>query len=447
MIGEQVPPPPGAEPPVEPTPPSRGPSRGVLLGAAALIAVGLVLAALLLRSTGTDETTAAGEETTTSSVESTASTEPGETTTTQPGQSTTTSPALDPAEVDAVITDLMAFVEVERGLDFEERPNVELLDPTEFANRLNAQVTDEELQAQAERLSQLGLLPPGADPVAEFREALTARVAGWYDPTSGSLVVRNAQLDQDARQILVHELVHALDDQHFDLDRPEYLDLPDETAFGFRALVEGDARRIERIYRDRLNPDNPDPPAELPDLSEQDPYDYGEIVGDMLDAPYLYGERMVLALLDYRDERGVNAAFSDPPTTSEQVVHWDRYLVREERIDVPPPPAEGEVTDEGVLGELMLEAMLEAKIGRSAAVEAASGWGGDWYVQYSSEDLTCLRVDWQMDSSGDLTELVTAFEDWVDAGGIGQIEQPDEDTLRFTNCVPPAGGGGGESPL
>ena len=414
-----------------------------------MIAVGLVLAALLLRSGGADETAADDPQVSTTAPPASDPT-PTEEPTTIPGESTTTTtgPPVDPAELQVVIAELSRFVEEARGLEFETEPVVDLLDPTEFNQRLQDQVTDEELRTQAERLSQLGLLPPGADPVAEFRAVLTANVAGYYDPATGSLAIRNQELTPDAKQILVHELTHTLQDQHFDLDRPEYDELPDETAFGFRALVEGDATRVERLYRDEQNPGNSSPPAELADLSEQDPGDYAEIVGGMLAAPYVYGERLVGALVDFRGERQVSAAFSDPPTTSEQVVHWDRFVTGEGRLDVAPPPIEGELTDEGVLGELMLEAMLEAKLGRDSAVEAASGWGGDWFVQYRTEDeLTCLRVDWKMDSPGDFGELEDAFSAWQDAGGMGEFENPDDETLRFTNCVPPAGGGGGESPL
>ena len=44
------------------------------------------------------------------------------------------------------------------------------------------------------------------------------------------------------RAVLVHELLHALEDQHFGLDRP---DLGDEAFLGFQALAEGSAVRVE----------------------------------------------------------------------------------------------------------------------------------------------------------------------------------------------------------
>ena len=444
----------GGEPPdpaVQGPAPTR-PSKQVLLAAAAIIAVGLIVAALILRSGPVaDEEVAAGEEATTTS-----STAPGAPSTTT-GMSTTTvapttvppGPPITQAELDAAVAELAQFVEMARQLRFKELPTAELLDPATFDERVQAMVSDEELQDQGELLSQLGLLPPGADPVAEFRAELSARVAGYYDAENKTLAVKNTQLTLDSRQVLVHELVHALDDQHFDLYRPEYAELPDETAFGFRAVTEGIAVLVEREWRDRYNPTSEWPLDDLPDLSETDPHqDYETVVEGMLAAPYVYGERSVYRMFEMGGWPRVHGALVKPPPTSEQILHFDRLLVDEQRIEVEPPPADGEVTDEGVLGELMLEAMLEVRIGREMSVRAASGWGGDWYVRYTDpEGLTCLRIDWVMDSSGDFRELVEAFDSWQNAGGIAEIELVEEGKLRYTNCVPPAGGGGGESSL
>lgn len=54
------------------------------------------------------------------------------------------------------------------------------------------------------------------------------------------------------RQILDHELTHALQDQHFNLDR-ELNDLY-ESYLAFEALIEGDASRIENLYLESLAP-------------------------------------------------------------------------------------------------------------------------------------------------------------------------------------------------
>ena len=76
-------------------------------------------------------------------------------------------------------------------------------------------------------------------------------VVGFYDPETDELVVRGAALTPYVRTTIAHELVHALDDQHLDLDRPEYDEADDEIGFGFSSVVEGNARRVENAYRER----------------------------------------------------------------------------------------------------------------------------------------------------------------------------------------------------
>ncbi len=74
---------------------------------------------------------------------------------------------------------------------------------------------------------------------------------GFYDPESGELVVRGTEPSLFLQSVIVHELTHALDDQHFELDRPE-VEENDEHSFGFTALVEGNARTVENLWKDQL---------------------------------------------------------------------------------------------------------------------------------------------------------------------------------------------------
>ena len=99
-------------------------------------------------------------------------------------------------------------------------------------------------------LEGLGLVEPDADLVESMRSLLGVGVVGFYDPETDELVVRGAALTPYVRTTIAHELIHALDDQHLDLDRPEYDEADDEVGFGFSSVVEGNARRIEDAYRD-----------------------------------------------------------------------------------------------------------------------------------------------------------------------------------------------------
>ncbi|MEZ5135966.1 MAG: hypothetical protein R2699_13155 [Acidimicrobiales bacterium] len=103
--------------------------------------------------------------------------------------------------LDAAMAELMAFVE-DGGLPFIQEPEVALLDPQAFNDALQAQVSDEELRrrpsssASSARCRRVSIPSPTC-------AQLGARIAGWYDAKTKVLTIRNLELDEDARQILV----------------------------------------------------------------------------------------------------------------------------------------------------------------------------------------------------------------------------------------------------
>jgi hypothetical protein len=161
------------------------------------------------------------------------------------------------AEVEAVVAEIGTFVERERGLELLEPVDVELAGEGDFQDRLLADFEEDvdELRATGAFLEGLGMVEPGTDVVDAMRSLLGGFVVGFYDPESGELVVRGAELTPYVKTTIAHELVHALDDQHHDLDRPEYDDADDEVGLGFSAVAEGNARRIESAYRASLHED------------------------------------------------------------------------------------------------------------------------------------------------------------------------------------------------
>ncbi|MCX7619585.1 MAG: hypothetical protein N2037_01925 [Acidimicrobiales bacterium] len=357
-------------------------------------------------------------------------------------------PTIDERQLELELRSLAAFVVNERGLRFVQPVYSLLLDEEEFGDRLMEQFSPEDLEAQGRLLGALGLLPPGEDFARRLRALLVSSVPAFYSADANAVIVKRRPLTNDLRQALVHELTHALDDQHFTLSRPEYASRKDEVAFGLRALAEGDARRIERRWHDQFNPGAPfdlTPPS----LDQQtDPNGDPAIVVSQTIETYVLGEALVNDILERSGPSGLDSAFVTPPTTSEQVIHPEKFAAREPRIEVEPPPYQGSKIRDGVLGELLTRQLLESRIGRERALVAAAGWGGDWFVEYSDDDgQSCFRIDWRMDSQNDLDELAAALDAWKQAGGVGDIERPDGETLRLTNCLPPPPSGGGTSPL
>ncbi len=337
----------------------------------------------------------------------------------EPAPPTTAAEPATEAEVEAAVAEISEFVAQERGLEFAAPVTVELAGEGEFQDRLLADFDEDadDLRHTEVFLEGLGLVEPDVDLVEAMRSLLGGGVVGFYDPETAELVVRGAALTPYVRTTIAHELVHALDDQHHDLDRPEYDDADDEIAFGFSALAEGNARRVENAYLESL------PAAEQEQATEEElalggDIDLGSIplvLVDLIGAPYTLGEPLVDRLVADGGEGALVAAFADPPRTTEQVLDPARYVAREPAVDVPHPQVAGEVVDEGYIGQLMVLLVLADQIGIDDARDAATGWGGDWGVAWRDGERSCVTASLVGDDVAETEELRQGFERWAAA--------------------------------
>jgi hypothetical protein len=330
----------------------------------------------------------------------------------------TSLPPAGRAQVEAAVAEISGFVEEARGLRFEDNVSVELLGEGDFQDRLLKDFDDDaaELRKDEVLMKGLGLVAPDVDLVDAMRSLLGAGVVGFYDPETKALVVRGAALSPYVRTTIAHELTHALDDQHFDLDRPQYDDATDEVGFGFSAVAEGDARTVEDAYRSSLSRED-QRDAALEELRIGAGIDLGAVppvLVDLIGAPYSYGERFVGDLLDQGGARMLARAFTDPPTTSEQVLDPDAFVDGEAPVAVPHPKVPGTVVKQGVAGQLLITELLDDELAHDDALQAAEGWGGDWAVAWRDGDRPCTTLTVVGDDATQTGELLTAFRDWAE---------------------------------
>lgn len=76
---------------------------------------------------------------------------------------------------------------------------------------------------------------------------------GYYSPRDKTLFVYADVSGSYQRGVLIHEMVHALQDQHFGLDKLHQTDDDDDAAMAKAALIEGDATytMIEVLKKDQ----------------------------------------------------------------------------------------------------------------------------------------------------------------------------------------------------
>jgi hypothetical protein len=409
--------------PVRFPPVTDGRGRALLFAGLGAIVVLLVVGVAWAVSPGSQ-----GEEVDGEGSPSTTAVEPAD----DPGEQ----PGAGDEELDQVVAEIAAFVEEERGLEFEEDPVIELLDEGDFQDRLleDEEEDEQEILDLQDELQALGLIDDDLDLATALDDLLGGAVLGFYDPETGELVVRAGEITPLARITIAHELTHALDDQHFELDRPEYDDADDsEVSSGFSSLVEGNASVVEDAYRETMSDDEvAEADEEEAELSGAVPDDIPLILLQILSAPYSFGPTFVETLLDDGGQEAVDAAFEAPPTTSEQFIFPDVYLAGEDAIEVPLPEAEGEVIYEGVFGALSLLLILGPE--DPAVGQAIQGWGGDAYVVWREDDRTCARGTFVGDTDQDTQELADALTAWAADQDDAQVDPITDGAVTFTSC-------------
>lgn len=264
--------------------------------------------------------------------------------------------------------------------------------------------TADEIAAEQLALERWGLVPFGMKIHDVLLDVLTEQIAGFYDPEADQLFIPSRPPPEDpaaaeadaafADVLMAHEIVHALQDQHFDLEK--FSDLPDaegDAALARQALVEGDG--VVAMYELMLARQHVEPPWNHPEAVAMitggmlDPGDDSQlgraplVVRELLMFPYARGLQFVAALRARSPWSRVDRAFRSPPRSTEEVLHPERYLAGDDpphKITAGKLPslAGWRAVEETVWGEAGWSVVLRQHgVDAERAATAAAGWGGD----------------------------------------------------------------------
>ena len=332
-------------------------------------------------------------------------------------------PDTDAAPSVTVYEEVLRRVSDIRGLHPTEPINPQFKTRDELAAFLEEDLEEDldELLKIQEVLRLLELIPANADLTELLLELYTEQVAGFYDSGEEELFLIGEQQDELSVQeevTLAHEFVHALQQQHYDIDSMlEIAEDNSDAASAVIALVEGDAVSLELQYasqyitRERIQEFLSSAEAGS-SVFDSTPYFLQQ---DLL-FPYVEGLTMVLTLRGRQAWDAVNDAYSRPPVSTEQVLHPEKYIAGEapeivELRDSLAALGQGwKKVYSNVMGEFFLRTYLETRLGQGTANPIAAGWGGDRYALYSGPDgefaLVSLIV-W--DTPGDAREFYDAM--------------------------------------
>jgi len=356
------------------------------------------------------------------------------------------------AELAEVIEDT---VEV-RGLETLQEVEAQIISREQLGENL-LESLDEDYPAEdaIEDVKVLWLLRLLDDPELDLHQLYvdlySEAVLGYYDPAVDELfLVSNEEgLSGLTELTMSHELVHALQDQHYDLEafRPEDLDADQATAV--TALIEGDAESASTQYA--INYMEPgeisEAVAESGDISSDVVNSAPVYIREGLYFPYVQGSAFVGQLIADGGFERVDAAYADPPTSTEQILHPEKYLgERDDPQAVTLPDLTGALSGwtterDDTLGEWDLEIMLHES-GAEESGEAAAGWGGGQWAFYESDsgDDTLVIMSTMWDTEADAEEFDTALRGALDSAGAAQDGIWDDGSGRFTAFVAGADG-------
>ncbi|MBI1379582.1 MAG: hypothetical protein GC161_00670 [Planctomycetaceae bacterium] len=337
--------------------------------------------------------------------------------------------------------DIMAEVEDLRGLEF--------LRPVDFKT-IDAKGVDDYLSGVLERTGgkarldfsgdvarHLGLVPADMDLERTLRGMLGQQIAGLYDPPTERFYLALGLHPAIERVTVAHELVHALDDQHFDLGAAMDSRLSNsDWLWAYQAAAEGSATAVHnRWLVNNLGKIGAEGLREVQAQGSRGLEDAPEFLWKPLLGTYLLGasflvhsESLTRGQTAMPKPGDADRALREPPRSSEQILHPKKYW-DDDHVDEPVPvtyriaplPDGWRVAGEDVMGELGLARLTEEGDGQGRfeptgllqlqfTNPAAAGWGGDRHVLLVKDERRGLVVDLVFDTEKDLEECRAALD-------------------------------------
>ncbi len=329
---------------------------------------------------------------------------------------------------------------VARGIKNREQLRKSLIDQFERA------YGKQQLVDEGDVLRRLGLISDSLDWYQTLIDLMTDQVAGFYDQRTDELFIMRGLPAAMQRPAMAHELYHAVQDQHFGLER--ILDAPDrlnadDAALAARALIEGDAvvTMIDFVMYDRgrLPSDKAKSVADLPmyanmltslpdqglgaiekmvpeserpagvsDISGSQLARAPRILREILLFPYLWGMRWVIQLKQGRPWSQFNRVYRHPPISTEQILHPEAYAEGDDPEHLTYRASEVLGDYERIynttLGEFQMRLLLQTHLPTDTssfpqdelptAAEAAAGWDGDrlYGFRHDNGDIAVTHV-------------------------------------------------------
>lgn len=256
----------------------------------------------------------------------------------------------------------------------------------------------------------LGLVNSSFDYRRETAALLGHELGGLYVGRDRTLYVDAGLHGDEGRAALAHEIVHAIQDQHFGLDRfAAWHDDATDVESAAHAFAEGEATSVmfdailERSGKTALDIADDEIIEDIGSGESTNDATQPGVLARSLVAPYVDGTLFVHRLRRAGGWAAVNSVWSRLPESTEQLLHADKWASREapESVPIPlPADATSRVLYHDVLGEQGVRIVVAEWNTPTESALAASDWSGDriavfadgdqrsvaWHIRYDSPD-------------------------------------------------------------
>ena len=323
-----------------------------------------------------------------------------------------------------VQSDILSQVSDLRGLQPKTDVPLEVVDTAkvqqDMLEAVNGDEASRELEISRRVLIMLGLVAPDVDLRTQLAAAYGENILGYYNHKDKKMYVVSGreEMGPSERITLAHEFTHALQDQYFDLGTlNEAAKNQSDKSLAVTSLIEGDATVSMALYADRyltiqdrvrLASESGGGASSIDRLPQ--------ILREEMLFPYQQGAAFVAKLWRAGGFEAVNRAFANPPSSTEQIIHPEKYLAGEGPMEVNLPdlaaaagPGWTQLRAD-VLGEIDARLILEPFTGGADAARASEGWGGDRYaVLRHADGRHILVMDWLWDTPRDAEEFAGSY--------------------------------------
>lgn len=335
------------------------------------------------------------------------------------------SPVVDPGvdgltqlEAARLLAQIEQQVAALRALQPRSEVPLNFLNEAEAEAFLRERYGEGDLEASLRPYVAVGLLPE-AWPSVEVRELVGLYAA---DEEQLYVVMGGWGGGADDQALLAYAYAHALQDQNFGLTELDARAASSDAELALRGLAEGDATLLTALYRYGELAAVDWEHVESLLVRAQQPGVGGVLEGDrawvrLRRFPFREGRRFVEAAYASGGWQAVDRIYADPPRSTEQVLHPERYI---EQRDLPTvlavPDLAGvlgggwKLTFEDTMGEFVLGLYLEQVLSDALAWRAVDGWDGDRFVVWEGEgggQVWVWRTVW--DSTGEAEEFERAL--------------------------------------